>query len=118
MTHIDLSQRASSHNPFITPEGYFANFAQTMMQRIVQSEPSSTHNSMPLIRWIPWLGAACVAALLFLFAQVKPDATHTLHKGEHYVAKETTTHQADGCDEAYDYIMTTDNKDWAYGNDY
>ena len=57
MTHIDLSQRASSHNPFITPDGYFADFAQNMMQRIVQSEPCA-HNSMPFVRWIPWLGAA------------------------------------------------------------
>ena len=52
MTHIDLSQRASSHNPFITPDGYFADFAQNMMQRIVQSEPCA-HNSMPFVRWIP-----------------------------------------------------------------
>ena len=117
MTHIDLSQRASSHNPFITPDGYFADFAQNMMQRIVQSE-TRAHNSMPFVRWIPWLGAACVATLFLLFAHFKPETTHTLQQGEHFVAKGATTHPTDGYDEAYDYIMTTDNKDWAYGNDY
>lgn len=115
MKGIDFSRPALSHNPFITPEGYFSSFTQCMMQRIMQTNEAK-NTQMSIIRWVPWLGAACVAALLLLFGQLN-SSVNAVDKSGYFATKSEAAITNSNSDIAYDYIMTSDNKNWAYGND-
>lgn len=118
MKHIDLSKPTSQHNPFIVPPGYFDNFTQRMMRNIQQREAFVKHE-MPIIRWIPWLGAACCAALMAFFAHT-PDALpqHQSGVNTHVASSTTTNNSLNNAEAAFDYFYNTDTKYWAYESDY
>lgn len=117
MKHIDFSQPAPEHNPFIVPDGYFNTFAQRMMFSIKQKEAFTKHE-MPIIRWIPWLGAACCATLMLLFTHTRQTQTTHQPTTDTHVASTSTTDAANNADAAYDYYYNTDAKYWAYENNY
>lgn len=104
------------HNPFIVPENYLASFPEIMMQRIAASAQSmqKAHN-MFIVRWIPWLGAACVAALLVLFSQLQQSQISDSHTQISAQSYSNDSH----ADAAYDYLMMANaNNIEAYDYDY
>lgn len=112
MRTIDLSQPANQHNPFVVPDGYFAAFAERMMQRIAAAQPAPAP-AQPFMRWIPWLGAACVIALSVLFTQLAPSNNVETD------AQTAQTAETSAADEAYDYIMMADADNFVnYGTDF
>lgn len=119
MTDIKFRiHKVTSHNPFIVPEGYFDTFAQTMMNKITQSENSAIQHQMSVIRWIPWLGAACVIALFMLFEHLGAHYESTTKDNVGSTMSVVTKNKSNDKDDMYDYIMTSDNKNWAYESDY
>lgn len=116
MHTFDINRPASEHNPFRVPEGYFEQMACSVMQRIKRLPAAQPVTELPIVRWLPWLGAACVAALTFVFVQV----------GSVQSANDEAAHTADAqsatptfVDDAYDYIMLADaNAINAYETDY
>ena len=116
MKHIDFSHPAPQHNPFTIPQGYFEEFTERMMRSIQQRETFIKHE-MPIIRWIPWLGVACCAALMFIFAYAHDQ--HPQPQGTNvYVASSTTTNTSNNTEAVFDYYYNTDTKYWAYESDY
>lgn len=114
MPQFNSSHTGLSHNPFLVPEGYLAGFTERMMQRIppVSAAPTRT---MRFVRSIPWLAAACIAALMLLFTQVPSlrgaDSTPATAQSE--AAAQTNA------DVAYDYLMLADADNYTlYGTDY
>lgn len=97
MRNFNAAQPPTGHNPFIVPEGYFTQFAERMMSRI--GEPAVPVVQMAFVRWVPWLGAASVAALLgvftHFFAQDPVAGEHESAQASAYLA-----------DQTYEYIMT------------
>lgn len=116
MKHIDFSHPAPQHNPFTIPQGYFEGFTERMMRSIQQRETFIKHE-MPIIRWIPWLGVACCAALMFIFTYAHEQPPQ--HQGTNvYVASSTTTNTSNNTEAVFDYYYNTDTKYWAYESDY
>lgn len=97
MRNFNISEKPSNHNPFVVPEGYFPAFTSRIMQRINEVGMPATQS--PFVRWVPWLGAACVAVLMALFTQV---FTHDS------VIFESETAQSSAVDATYDYLMMAD----------
>lgn len=116
MKHIDLSQPAPQHNPFIVPQGYFEEFTERMIRSIGQRDTFVKHE-MPIIRWIPWLGAACCAALMIIFAHPQESQPQYQEANAH-VASSTTTNTSGNAEAVFDYYYNTDTKYWAYESDY
>lgn len=116
MKHIDLSQPAPQHNPFIVPQGYFEEFTERMIRSIAQRDTFVKHE-MPIIRWIPWLGAACCAALMIIFAHTHESQSQHQETNTH-VASSTTTNTSGNAEAVFDYYYNTDTKYWAYESDY
>ena len=101
---------SKKHNPFVVPENYLASFPELMMQRIA----ASAHN-MFIVRWIPWLGAACVAALLVLFSQIQQSQMSDVDTHISAQSSNSDSH----ADAAYDYLMMANaNNIEAYDYDY
>lgn len=104
--HIDFTQSASRHNPFVLPEGYLAGVTTCIMQRISRMEQPDGRN-MRIVRWIPLCGAAAVAALFVVFAAFtradEPGASLATGRQE---AITTATHEYAEADYTYDYFMT------------
>ena len=103
MNTIDLNKPASTHNPFVVPAGYFAQVTQQVMKQI---------NDMAIVRWIPWLGAACVAALVVFFSYfVSPTSVKEQGGAVH---AETAQNRATSVqsDEIYDYLMMANASDY------
>lgn len=117
MKHIDLSHPTPQHNPFIVPQGYFDDFTQRMMRSIQQREAFIKHD-MPIIRWIPWLGAACCATLMIFFAQTRNTLSQHQEATPHVASSATTNTPLNNAEAAFDYYYNTDTKYWAYESDY
>lgn len=114
MTTFSVNDIKKSHNPFVVPEDYLADFADRMMQRIAAT-PMVEEKQMRIVHWIPWFGVACVAALTLLFAhgQQTLDADLQQTTGE-----SATIASANSADEAYDYLMTNNlNEMYDYETD-
>lgn len=87
-----------------------------MMQRIAASAQcvQKAHN-MFIVRWIPWLGAACVAALLVLFSQIQQSQISDVDTHISAQSSNSDSH----ADAAYDYLMMANaNNIEAYDYDY
>lgn len=105
---------SKKHNPFVVPENYLASFPELMMQRIAAQCVQKTHN-MFIVRWIPWLGAACVAALLVLFSQIQQSQMSDVDTHISAQSGNSDSHT----DTAYDYLMMANaNNIEAYDYDY
>ena len=100
MHKFDSTQPASHHNPFVVPNGYFADFAAKLMQRIDETDAHTPQ--MRVMTWIPWIGVACVVALTLLFTQWLPNSNSSSSqvKSEQYAV-----HQQANEDAVYDYLM-------------
>lgn len=120
MKPIDLSQPASSHNPFIVPTDYFSQFTGRMMQRIAAQTELASRPEMPIVRWIPWLGAACVAALMALFSFfATPSSVKDQVSGVTSETAQAKTSSSQSNDMVYDYLMMANADNYvSYENDY
>lgn len=110
MKTIDFSKPAPAHNPFTVPTDYFVHFTERMMQRIAESSPQTAARcDLPIIRWIPWLGAVSVAALVALFTIFSTPTTLndvvTTSSTETVQAKTNNTQTSDML---YDYLIMAD----------
>lgn len=101
---IDFSKPASSHNPFLVPDGYFSHFTENLMARI-RSQVVPVSSELRIVRWIPFIGAACVAALTILFTTIvsteSVDTTSAL-------SASVSSAEMQYADAAYDYLMLAD----------
>lgn len=119
MTIRHIPPRPDGHNPFKVPENYFEDFQTKMMARISRTAMLATHASkvkeMPVIKWIPLLGAACVAALAVIFTVAAPIAEDELTGAVAVEQEQNATFD----DSAYDYLVITDSETLAaYDSDY
>lgn len=117
--HIDPALR--QHNPFVVPEGYFAQFAENLMSKLQPKKQVAGPfiPEMPFVKWIPWMGAACVAALACIFS-LQSVQNKVNGSSEAYTANAAKT--ASFTDDMYDYLMLA-NADYTeyladYENDY
>lgn len=103
MHAFDINNPAVRHaQPFKVPEGYFQKFTGEMMGRIHDLQKGGVVESLPFVRWIPFIGVASVAALLALFAYfVAPRSIEPASPSESAAASLTD-------DPAYDYLMMAD----------
>lgn len=91
----------SGHNPFRVPEGYFDTFANRMMARIAQLEAPTP--VLHRLRWLPWIGAACVAALTLVLSHAGlNDSGTALHGASAYEERAAAAYE----EQMYDYFMT------------
>lgn len=105
MKTFDINEPANQNNPFRIPEGYFVQFSERMMSRISKIHSTaitSRPREMRIVRWIPMLGAACVAALAVIFATT---VSTSGIRGESVSAAETSQSAYANEDLVYDYIM-------------
>lgn len=101
---IDLNKPASSHNPFLVPDGYFSRFTEDLMTRI-RSQVVPISPELRIVRWIPFIGAACVAALTILFSTIVPtESTDTAS----VFSPSVSSAEMQYADAAYDYLMLAD----------
>lgn len=113
MRDFDINKPAPARSPFVVPDGYFAQFADTMMQRIRQMD-KPVHD-LPVVRWIPWLGAACVAALVVVFTQFVPLGSEGGVSADVAASSAAMSYE----DAAYDYlIMANADNLTTYANDF
>lgn len=103
MRNFSTQEKPSGHNPFVVPDGYFPAFADRVMQRIHAAGTPARQS--PFVRWVPWLGAACVAALMALFAQ---GFTHDSVIFDAGTAQTQTT----VADATYEYLMMADAENY------
>lgn len=120
MKTIDFNQPAPSHNPFTVPTDYFSQFTERMMQRIAQQAEASMRPEMPIIRWIPWLGAACVAALIALFTFFTgPTSVKDATSATPAETAQVKTATSQTTDMVYDYLMMANADNYTdYETDY
>ncbi len=100
-----------SHNPFVVPEHYFA----TLSERVLSQCKAMPHAHRParlVPAWLPYVGVACVAALVAVFSSVLnvslPDgevAGTNAASGEEQVDR--TQHEA--ADYAYEYFAANNS---------
>lgn len=61
------------HNPFITPAGYFDQFAVSIMQQVAQMPMAAVRPARSMVRriqmWVSYAGIAAVVALVFIVGQ-------------------------------------------------
>ncbi len=118
MKKFDINAKPSMHNPFVVPSGYFDTLTANVMMR-VSALDAAVSSQNRWISWIPWLGAACVAALIVLFSQVKPASTVDSQTASPAAAQHVYANTNTNADVAYDCIMMADADNLAaYENDY
>lgn len=111
MRTFDANKPAPVHNPFKVPDGYFEQFATNLMARI--SQPEKPFRELSCVRWIPWIGAACVAALFVGLMQFAPLADESSLSAPQ-TAQTTGSYE----DTAYDYILLAEAANLTdYAND-
>lgn len=118
MTTRHIPSRPTGHNPFLVPDNYFEEFQEKMMKRltkVVVIPASKPVKEMPVVRWLPYLGAACVAALTLVFTRVAPLEGTALPGGIAVEQASVSSYE----DEAYDYLNIYDSETLAsYVSDY
>lgn len=134
MTDI-LHKINRNHRPFKVPEGYFADFTTRLMAQIPEAatvapvalqckaggypRPGFTPASR-IVRFIPWLGTASVAALVALFAQINIPATYDKGDVMPELSLQTSTmtsEEAAEADALYDYMMLDNSNLVSYASD-
>lgn len=114
MSQFNLTHNELKHNPFVVPEGYFESFTQRLMERIpvaVEASPRTLH----FVRFVPWLGAACVAGLMLFFTHFPTNNAANDLAG----INETEQKETNNTDAVYDYLMMADATNIAiYETDY
>ncbi len=116
MKKFDINAKPGAHNPFVVPSGYFDVLTAQVMMR-VSALDAAAESQRRWIRWIPWLGAACVASLMVIFSQLAPVGTSGSQAGSPSAAQHTYANT--NADVAYDCIMMADADNLAaYENDY
>lgn len=114
MSKFDINAPVSTPNPFVVPEGYFSQFPARLMQRIHSLPQPESTATMRLVRWLPFIGVASVAAMLLLFMHVAAPST----LGNDPASAPGVASTASQTDEAYDYlILSDDNLLTSYAND-
>lgn len=105
MQKFNVNNPPSRHNPFRVPDGYFEQMADSVMRRVRHLPAAAPVRPLPIVRWIPLLGAACVAALAIVFARVGDGNQHDM--GSVQASAVSSTQQS--TDEAiFDYLMLAD----------
>lgn len=105
MQKFNVNNPPSRHNPFRVPDGYFEQMAGSVMQRVRLMPVAASVRPMPIVRWIPLLGAACVAALAIVFARVGDGDQHDI---ESVQASAVSSPQQTTDEAIYDYLMLAD----------
>ncbi len=107
MRKIDFNSSPSKHNPFVVPENYFAQFTLDMMQLIAKQPMTAYNPQWRVIKWIPWMGVACVVSLFLLFTQLLN--TSYIDASRSAISQQHSKSADKQADEAYDYLMLADN---------
>lgn len=103
----------SGHNPFRVPAGYFDTFADRMMERIAQLEAPTP--VLHRLRLLPWIGAACVAALTLLLSHVDMDTNHAVAgSSSAYEERAASAYE----EQLYDYLIENSQLLADYETDY
>lgn len=105
MQKFDINSHPSSHSPFKVPDGYFEQMTENVMRRVRHIPVAASVRPMPILRWIPLLGAACVAALAIVFAQMGDGDMSNTDAG-HSSAYSVALQNED--EEFFDYLMLAD----------
>ena len=112
------------HNPFITPAGYFDQFAVSIMQQVAQMPMAAVRPARSMGRGIqlgvPRAGTAAVAALVFIVGQGE---NGDLTSGTSGTASVSILDNARGeatekdLDAAYDYLPSTESTIYDYATE-
>lgn len=79
MHTFDINNPIYKHNPFKIPNGYFEQMTKNVMAQIHNSSVITQNTEPHILRWIPWIGVACVVSLFILFSNVKEDDSHSIN---------------------------------------
>lgn len=130
MSHDEqyLNQKFGKAQPFRVPEGYFSNFADSLMQQLSEYEIRDTryevrddHSPRTLHlapRTYRWIAAACLATLFVVgagilgFHSTSNDATLSA------AAMQQTSSSSAAIDAAADYVMIDNGDIYAFVSDY
>lgn len=108
MTQLELYKAARRGDPFRVPEGYFGQAACRIMERIRACAPQRETPAMRVVRWMPYVAAACIAALALALPGVV-EATRQGGTGgadaPRHTAEQQFYHEADY---VYDYLTAAD----------
>lgn len=101
--HLSLDNPHLKRDPFTPPPGYLQSLTGTVMSRIgVPMWTARPAAQSSFVRFIPWLGVACVTVLAVLFSHYAPASTWSDNAD---AASPAATYTES--DQAYDYLMAT-----------
>lgn len=90
---------------FCVPEGYFNQLTQNVMQK-VGALHAPYDNQQQLLRWLPWVGAACIATLFFTFMHISMGQTSGLSAEALQSTQYSDNTRYAEAEYAYDYLLT------------
>lgn len=110
MTVLEQYKAQRRPSPFIVPEDYFTQVAERVMGRI--HADAGRQDAAPVFtrvaRWMPYVAAACVAALAFVLPRLfSADVQGT--DASVRVSRTTAQQSYHEADYVYDYITAADN---------
>ena len=112
------------HNPFITPAGYFDQFAASIMQQVAQMPAAAVRPARSMVRriqmWVSYAGIAAVVALVFIVGQGENGELTSGTSGTASVSildnalAEATEKDLDA---AYDYLTSNESTIYDYATE-
>ena len=112
------------HNPFITPAGYFDQFAVSIMQQVAQMTKAAMRQASSKKRriqmWVSYAGIAAVVALVFIIGQGDrnnpPTATDS-PASVHILSSALAEASDKDLDAAYDYLTSNESTIYDYATE-
>ena len=112
------------HNPFITPAGYFDQFAASIMQQVAQMPAAAVRPVRSMVgriqMWVSYAGIAAVVALVFIVGQGKngdltsgTSGTASVSILDNALAEATEK----DLDAAYDYLTSNESTIYDYATE-
>ena len=112
------------HNPFITPAGYFDQFAASIMQQVAQMPAAAVRPVRSMVgriqMWVSYAGIAAVVALVFIIGQddrnSQPAATDSTASVSILSSALAEASDKD-LDAAYDYLTSNESTIYDYATE-
>ncbi len=112
------------HNPFITPAGYFDQFAASIMQQVAQMPAAAVRPVRSMVgriqMWVSYAGIAAVVALVFIVGQGESSdltngtsSTASVSILDNALAEATEK----DLDAAYDYLTSNESTIYDYATE-